>query len=49
MLCAQDMLQAGAEGVSFVGTDICGVNKYATEELRMRWAAAGAWQPLITA
>lgn len=43
------MPQAGMAGVSFAGADICGVNEYAPEELRMRWAAADAWQPLTIA
>ena len=41
----QDMLTNGLAGIAFVGGDICGFMKIATEELCARWAAAGAWQP----
>lgn len=41
----QDMITDGMAGIAYVGGDICGFMKIATEELCARWAAAGAWQP----
>ena len=41
----QDMITDGMAGIAYVGGDICGFQKIATEELCARWAAAGAWQP----
>ena len=39
------VLSSGIAGIPFVGADICGFMKYASEELCARWAAAGAWYP----
>ena len=39
------MLVSGMMGISFVGADIGGFNFAPQEELMLRWAAAGAWQP----
>lgn len=39
------LFQSGLAGIPFVGADICGFMKYASEELCARWAALGAWYP----
>ena len=39
------LFQSGLAGIPFVGADICGFMKYASEELCSRWAALGAWYP----